>query len=162
MSWTCATCGVEHDELPTCFGAAAPWRELVPEDEHDGRVLENADVCIVDGAVVFVRGHIVLPIRDSDQTFEWSVWVSLSQASFDDMHTRWDDADRHARYFGWLCTTLPTYPPTVNLAANVVVRDVGLVPLIELQDSDHPLAAEQRDGITWDRVAEIAHVALGH
>ncbi|WP_308294565.1 hypothetical protein [Streptomyces sp. RKAG290] len=33
---------------------------------------------------------------------------------------------------------------------------MGRRPLIELEPTDHPLAVEQRNGITLDRVREIA------
>ncbi|MGK5025149.1 DUF2199 domain-containing protein [Janthinobacterium sp. RB2R34] len=36
----------------------------------------------------------------------------------------------------------------------VHIRDNGLRPCIELQPTEHPLAMEQRNGITVERVAE--------
>lgn len=35
------------------------------------------------------------------------------------------------------------------------LRDDGVRPTIELEPTDHPLAVEQRNGVTVDRVAEI-------
>ncbi len=40
------------------------------------------------------------------------------------------------------------------------VQAVGQRPLIELEPTDHPLAAEQRAGITLARVQEIAETLL--
>ena len=58
---------------------------------------------------------------------------------------------------GELSTTLPLYvPPTLNLKTHVHTRPVGVRPLIELEPTDHPLAVEQREGITTQRVEEIA------
>jgi hypothetical protein len=37
----------------------------------------------------------------------------------------------------------------------VHIRDNGIRPYIELQPTDHPLAIEQRNGITVERVAEL-------
>ncbi|MEH2613576.1 DUF2199 domain-containing protein [Bradyrhizobium sp. AZCC 1693] len=68
------------------------------------------------------------------------------------------DARERARigpFFGWLSAELPVYPSTENLKTLVHLRDDGIRPYIELQPTDHPLAVEQRDGITTDRVAEI-------
>ena len=65
-------------------------------------------------------------------------------------------------YFGWLSTVLPGYEPTtLSLAANVHTQPVGERPLVELEHTDHPLAVEQRTGITLARVQEIAEV-VGH
>lgn len=64
-------------------------------------------------------------------------------------------------YFGWLTTELPFYSPgTTNLKTNAHTRPVGQRPFIELEPTDHPLAVEQRTGITLDRVREIAETVL--
>lgn len=39
-------------------------------------------------------------------------------------------------------------------------RPIGHCPFIELEPTDHPLATEQRNGITMDRVREIAEALL--
>ncbi len=64
-------------------------------------------------------------------------------------------------YFGWLSTTLPLYPQaTLNLKTHVHSRPPGRRFLLELEPTAHPLAVEQRDGITLDRVREIAESLL--
>ena len=62
--------------------------------------------------------------------------------------------------FGWLNTFLPYEPPTGGLPADVRTRPVGQRPLIELHPGDHPLIAEQREGITLARVQELAELLL--
>jgi hypothetical protein len=51
-------------------------------------------------------------------------------------------------------------PSTLNLKTNVHTQPVGLRPLVELEPTDHPLAVEQRDGITVARVQEFAERLL--
>jgi hypothetical protein len=59
----------------------------------------------------------------------------------------------------WLTTELPVYPATtLNLKTRVHTRPVGERPFVELQLTDHPLAIEQRTGISLERVREIASV----
>ena len=58
-------------------------------------------------------------------------------------------------FFGWLCTSLPAYPETLHLKTMVHLRDYGIRPYVELEATDHPLAVEQRNGITMERVQEI-------
>ncbi|MGO9249589.1 MAG: DUF2199 domain-containing protein, partial [Solirubrobacteraceae bacterium] len=82
MKWTCRTCGVEHTDVPLCFGIEAPWRALVPESEFDQRVDLTSDQCVVDGQHFFIRGHIEIPIHDYPEPFAFSVWSSLSERSF--------------------------------------------------------------------------------
>lgn len=164
-TWTCPLCNEEHQELPTAYGAEAPWRVVgVSEAEFEPRVIANDDLCVVDHQHFFVRGHVELPISGTDELFSWSVWCSLSKESFERLHESWHDPARSEQppFFGWLMTALPTYPSTLHLKTNVHNRDVGRVPSVELEPTDHPLAVEQRTGITWRRVQEIAHVILGH
>ena len=63
-------------------------------------------------------------------------------------------------YFGWLSTALPLYPETLHLKTNVHTRPLGQRPFVELEPTGHPLAVEQREGITMARVQEIAEVLL--
>jgi hypothetical protein len=160
--WTCAICKAEHDTLPLCFGAEAPWRALVPEAEFDERVELTEDQCVVDGQHFFIRGHVELPILATADTFAWSVWCSLSEGNFRHMTDRWENPERDGDgYFGWLSSLISIYSSTIHLKTNVKVRAVGMVPLIEIQDCEHPLFIDQRDGVTLMRVHEFVH-ALTH
>jgi hypothetical protein len=68
---------------------------------------------------------------------------------------------REQPYFGWLSTELPLYQPsTLSLKARVHTQPVGQRPFIEVEPTDHPLAVEQRTGITLARVQEIAEALL--
>ncbi|KIL78948.1 hypothetical protein SD77_3749 [Bacillus badius] len=58
--------------------------------------------------------------------------------------------------FGWLSTVLSCYPETINLKTRVHTRPVGFSPSIELEPTEHPLAVEQREGITVERIKQIA------
>ena len=55
---------------------------------------------------------------------------------------------------------MPLYPETLHLKTMAHTRPVGMTPLIELEPTDHPLAVEQREGITMARVQEIAEKLL--
>jgi hypothetical protein len=104
-----------------------------------------------------------IPIIGSSQQFSWDVWVSLSLANFKRAFQLWDQIGRESEpaYFGWLSTALPGYADdTVHLKTSVRTREVGIRPRIELEPTDHLLAFEQRNGITWERVQEIAETVL--
>lgn len=147
-----------------CFGAGSPASFIVPENEFEARVEENADQCIVDGEFFFVRGHIELPVIDTGEVFIWSVWVSLSEQSFTLMSENWDKKGREESepYFGWLMSNLPCYPETLHLKTSVRTQPVGYVPLVILELSDHPLSLEQKNGITMERAHEIVHSVMQH
>jgi hypothetical protein len=90
--------------------------------------------------------------------------VSLSEDGFADACRRWEQPGGELEapvYFGWLSTDLPGYEPTtINLKTNLHTRPIGRRPLIELEPTDHPLAVEQRSGITLARAQEIAEALL--
>ena len=162
MSWTCPVCHGKHDEIPTCFGIEAPWQALVPEPEFTKRVELTADLCVVDETVFFVRGHIEIPIHGHNEPLAFSVWSSLSQASFNEMMERWNAPDRvnDGPYFGWLSSPIHVYPSTINLKLSVHMRVPGLTPLFEVEPTDHPLALDQRNSISIERWHDMALALL--
>jgi hypothetical protein len=162
MGWHCTICGSEHDEIPTCFGIEAPWRDLVPEAEFARRVQLTADQCVIDDATFFVRGHIEIPIHDFPEPLAFAVWSSLSEKSFRHVCERWTSRRRAADppYFGWLCSPIACYPSTIHLKLSVQSRAPGLVPAFTVEPTDHPLAIDQHQGITVARWHEIAHSLL--
>ena len=162
--YRCATCGQYHDGPTLGFGFEAPVLYYqIPENERAGRTELSTDACVVDGKSFFVLGNIELPIIGTAEKFVWSAWVSLSEKNFKRTLQLWEQTGRESEppYFGWLSSSVPTYPETVNLKTSVHTRPVGVRPLVELESTGHPLAREQRDGITWQRVHEI-NAALEH
>ena len=158
MTWKCRICGAEHGDVPDCFGIDAPWRALVADDEFDRRVELTADQCVVDGKTFFVRGHIQIPIHGHHNPLAFAVWSSLSEESFRHKSVRWNDPGRASDppYFGWLCSQIRVYGDTIHLPLAVQSRSPGLTPLFAVQDDDHPLAIDQRNGISVARWHQLA------
>lgn len=160
----CRSCGEYHDELPLVFGPEAPiyWYGI-PEPERASRAELNADLCVIDNQHFFIRGRLEIPIRESSETFAWLVWTTLRREDFERVGELWTSIgrEREEPHFGWLSTELPVYQPsTINLKTHVHTRPVGSRPFIEVEPTDHPLALDQRNGITWARVQEIAEALL--
>jgi hypothetical protein len=162
-SWQCRCCGEDHDELPMHYGAPAPvlWY-TIPEAKRRKRAKLSSDMCLIDGQHGFVVGNLEIPVHGCDELFSWDVWVSLSQPNFQRASELWEQTGRESEppYFGWISTSLPGYPETLNLKSLVHTREVGRRPRVELEPTDHPLAVEQREGITLARVQEIAELVL--
>ena len=116
---------------------------------------------MIDRTSFFVRGcaSIEIPVHGADEPLIWGVWVSLSEMSFKTWLKVFEQEHRShvGPFFGWLNAWLKPYPDTANLKSRVHLRNHGLRPIIELEptDTDHPLALEQRNGISVHRVAEI-------
>lgn len=162
-TYICKTCGGEHEGPPLSYGVEAPAAYYgVPEEEREKRCQLSSDQCIIDDKFFFILANIYLLIIDKEETFNWTAWVSLSEANFDRASELWETPGREKEpdYFGWLSTELPCYPSTLSLKTNVHTQEIGVRPTIELQDSEHPLGKEQKEGITWGRVEEIASLIL--
>ena len=127
MSYRCVTCGEVHDDLPD-LGADRPnIWWSIPAEEREQRIQLTNDTCIVDQENFFTY----LDNFESDQI---------------------------GPFFGWLSTRLSYYPTdTTNLKAMVHFRGKNVRPLIEVEPSNHPLALDQRNGITLGKAWEIVH-----
>ena len=66
------------------------------------------------------------------------------------------DREADESFFGWLCSAVPGYPDTQQLKTMVRVRPWPTRPFVELEPTGHPLAIEQREGISVARAREIA------
>ena len=159
----CAACGNFHEGMPS-FGTDAPLNYYsVAAAERGDRCVLGTDDCVIDGEDYFVRGCIELPVHGEAEPFTWGVWVSLSEKSFKAWSECFNqDVRSHVGpFFGWLNAWLKPYPDTMNIKTRVHLRDNGIRPFIELEPTEHPLAIEQREGITVERVAEL-YAALVH
>jgi hypothetical protein len=163
MGYTCRTCGVWHDERPTCFGAELPSAvAALSPDELASRVERSSDQCILDGKHFFVLGNLDIPIRGSAEPMSWTVWSTLSEQSFERASELWHTPGRETEppYFGWLSNQIPGYPSTVNIKLRVHTQPLGIRPQLEVVEEDHPLAADQEHGISEERASELVHAAL--
>jgi hypothetical protein len=157
MSYRCTTCGKVHDDLPD-IGSDRPdhwWG--VPEEERDKRIKLTSDTCVIDDRDYFIRGVIEIPIHDYPRGFGFGVWVSQKKENFMKYLDNWD-SDAIGPFFGWLCTRIAYYgEDTRSLKSMAHFRAGGLRPRIELEATDHPLAIDQREGISLDKAWEIVH-----
>lgn len=160
LPFRCAGCGEEHDLAQLSFGTDAPAQWHVLTEAERARSVLGAEQCVIeaDGETArFVRAVLVMPLYGEPHDFEWGVWVSLPEASFDELHRLRDDPDRAAfgPYHGRLSTPVPGYPDSLFLEAQLVQRPPGLRPLVTLLPSGHPLAVHQRDGIHREDLLKI-------
>ncbi|HEX8657994.1 MAG TPA: DUF2199 domain-containing protein [Hymenobacter sp.] len=161
--FTCSRCGEFHEGVPMCFGAEFPdFYYGVPPKERASRVELTESLCVVDEAHFFIRGRIEIPVIDSEEVFCWNVWTSLSEENFIRTNEVWNDPGREQEpaYFGWLQTSLPGYPETLQLKTLVHTQPVGFIPQVEVVEANHPLATEQQQGITWVRVIELVETLM--
>ena len=164
-AWTCRCCGRQSRTLPLDFACDAPsyWTQLSEEERRHAFL--GADICTI-GEDRFIRGCLEIPVIGRPERFVWGVWSSLSDQSLQRAYELWDAAkipsDEPVR-FGWFSNELKHLyggHSTLNLKVRIRFRAGSLRPLIELEPSGHPLAREQAQGITLERVQEIAATLL--
>ena len=128
------------------------------------------DQCVIDGKDFYLRGRIPVPIiglnklgrlnelDKLNEPFIWGVWAEVGPKNF--LHTidMWKVEGREADppFPGWLDSEISLYGNTINVEADVWTQRVGRRPHFRLIDPDHLLAIEQRNGITMQRVEQIA------
>ena len=155
----CSVCGQHHAVLPLSYSVKVPLAALaVPRAEWERRVVLSPDLCVIDERFHYVRGRFAIPVHGVDEPFIWGVWAWLQPKDFYRTNQRWNDPTRvdEPPYAGLLNSELPLYGDTVNLPVTVQAMAVGRRPHFFPADAAHPLAAEQRTGISMERVVEIA------
>ena len=168
-SWECASCREVHRGIFD-LGCAKP--DAFPDAEDYAPNSEVAasshglseDFCVLDGKHYFVRSILALPLIGAvGQHFAFGVWSTLSKKNFALYMETFDSGEQSALgpWFGWFSNRLKGYPDTFNLKCQVHPQGERKRPWLELEETDHPLARESREGISFDRLLEI-YSLYGH
>ena len=159
-SFLCSRCGQAHPGTPT-VGFSFPIEYLdVPESERKKRVFLTEDTCVIDDQRFFVRGCLEIPVHGGCDPFIWGVWIAISEEAFFQFQDLLgvDVRSHHGPFEGRLSSPPRPYPDSTHLRVIVRLRDHGIRPFVALEATSHPLALEQRDGISRERVAEIVEL----
>jgi hypothetical protein len=157
FSFKCAGCGEVHEGGPSFGYDAPPEYYNVPETERETRSRINSDLCIIDNEDFFIRATLSVPIIGAEEDFLWGVWVSQSKESFDRYVDTYESDQSGDGSFGWLTVSMPGYAEDIFVHLPVDVFWGPERPEIKIHDDqDHPLAVDQRNGISWDKAVELA------
>ena len=174
FEYRCACCGKVHRGSPS-VGYIKPGAFFdVPEEERKERVRLTSDLCEIAppadeperGTGYFIRTTLDIPIHGVDEPFCWGVWVSQSEDAFRRYVETYDGDQSGMGSFGWLNATMPGYEErdadglVRSVPCDVLWDQKGERPKVKVQECDHPLFTDQRDGISWERAAELAQRAL--
>lgn len=162
MAYKCSFCGEMHDDLPMDVAFRKPEDYFkVPEHERAKRIVITEDLCAIDNQTFIIRGIMPVPVKGQKRDFVWGIWVIVDEKEFYRYAALFHvDATREPPMRGWLSATIPGYPPTYMLEADVYLSTAKERPTIVLRETDHPLFKEQDKGITMKRVHEILHTAF--
>ncbi len=162
MSFTCDVCGETHagETRDIRMGLPQPIF-LLDEDERERRCLVSDDSAVLHaeaGDRYFVRALLELPIAGGPGYFGYGAWIEVSEPDFAALSELWDDVDgwRSDPVAGTLANELSPYAFTEGLSLQIRLRDVELLPLVELEDGAHELVRAQRYGISPHRAHQLA------
>jgi len=162
VSFTCDVCGETHagETRDIRLGLPQPIF-LLDDDERGRRAYVEEDFAVLhtaNGDRYFVRALLELPIDGEDGYFGYGSWVEVSEADVTALGELWDDeeGERAGPFAGTLANELSPYAFTEGLAVQIRLRDVQLLPLVELADANHELVRAQRHGISRHRAHELA------
>lgn len=158
----CQVCDEWHEGLPDIgFDAPLHYHQLSAE-ERDTIAIKSSDLCSINDQDYFVRGVIEIPIQDEAECFGIGAWVSLKEANFRRYVELFEveDPSGDGPYFGWLCNHIASYPDTLSLKTLLHLRPAPARPRIEIEPTDHPLALQQRDGISRAEIQALIERAL--
>ena len=162
MGFTCAVCGETHagETRDIRLGLPQPIF-LLDEDERRRRAHVEDDFAVLNdpaGDRYFVRALLELPIDGEHGYFGYGAWIEVSGEDVASLGELWGEEDgwRAEPFVGTLANELSPYAFTEGLPVRIRLRDVRLLPLVELEDGEHELVRAQRRGISPHRAHELA------
>jgi len=157
VSFLCPVCGQTHDELPHISTDYPEPYFTIPEGELATRVVWTPDTCVIDDEEHFIRGIVEVPVDDYPAPLGFNAWVSQSAEAFMAYIQNFESADLPPTR-GYFATRLACYSrPTQFLATTVHFRGGGVRPRIVINATEHPLAIDQRTGITLSMACQMLH-----
>ena len=159
----CATCDDWHEGWPDVGYSQPDHTTGIVGSERESRVLLSSDLCVLDEKFFFVRCQLPMKVRGTGENFAWGVWSSLSKENFQRYYASYDeDMSDWDPMFGYLSNRLSHYPDTLGLKLSVQTRGKGDRPTVQLEPTNHPLAIDQRNGMTLEKLLEIVGPYLAH
>ena len=162
MGFTCDVCGETHagETRDIRLGLPQPIF-LLDEEERLERAYVEDDFAVLtgpSGARHFVRALLELPVAGEDGYFGYGAWIEVSASDVAALGELWNDEDgkQASPFSGTLANELSPYAFTDGLPVRIRLRDVELLPLVELEDAEHELVRAQRRGISPHRAHQLA------
>jgi hypothetical protein len=147
------------EDMHVAFGRPDLYFTL-SDHEREEHWAENDDFAQLGEERFFIRCVAEIPVIGERQVFGFGVWVEVPLAAYN----RYSDIffssiqSSEPAFSGSLANRVPMYDPTtLGLPVSVQPRDDRIRPAVTVTSDTHPLALEQRHGITAGRLFEIHH-----
>lgn len=164
MYYSHTTCDEIHEGFPALgFIAPDPYAELTEAECAEFQAECDSGFCIIrypEQTDRFIRAVLEIPMIGHDETLEYGMRVSLSEASFNDYRARFDN-NGEATYFSMICNGIKDYEPdTMFLHCDVHTRPDSCRPFIVPHQAGHPLVCDYTHGISYAEAKARADAAF--
>jgi hypothetical protein len=167
VGFTCSLCGAYHDERILDVRLELPEAIYRLSERERTRLAWLADDTAVleppgEAARFFVRGLVEIRIPELHDRFAYGVWVELAEEDWHRVAELWTDPNGrdHPPFEGRLANELDPYVATEGLPVLLQLEEVERLPSVAVGPSAHPLAVEQRDGISVERCEQLAATVM--
>ena len=140
--------------------------DILSEREKNEIAEISEDFCIIhypEQTDRFIRTIFSIPVHDTCETFDYGIWVSLSQESFEDYQNNFKIETIERTYFGMICNEIIDYSvTTLGLHVNVQVRKGGIRPEILPHQAGHQLIKDWENGISIEEAEKRIEKAINN
>ena len=152
IEFNCSKCGQVHTDWPALvFKSPVNYDFLSDQEKFDlGKLdLDFCEIHYEDQVDRFIRVTLTQKVNDTCENLEYGLWVSLSEKSYSDYKSNFNNENHENRYFGWLCSNIPEYVNTMSIPCDVITKSGNIRPeIFPHQDFDHPFVKDYYNGIT--------------
>jgi hypothetical protein len=165
IKFICDCCGQEHENWPAItYNFPNSYSNLSPQQQEEIAVIDE-DFCVIkyndDHIDRFVRVVLIQKVNDHCENLEYGFWVSLSEQSFENYLSNFDNENHETQYFGWLSNYIPQYEFSNSVPTTVVTKTGNNRPeIFPHKDFEHPFVKDFYNGITKEEAEKRIHEIL--
>ena len=163
-TWHCTCCGKQMTGLPPAMAFKEPGNWLGLTEDEKAASHFNSDFCQIirlSGETErYIRCVLRMPVveaGENDERFEFGVWMSVSEKGWG-MYRAGCESGVYLEEgcFGFLGNSIPEFPETFGLRADVVFEAKDQRPSVWLHNQDHCLVDTQEFGIKLEVIVKLA------
>jgi len=166
LAFKCSECGEIHSDLSFSFARPAlisAWSDEEIEKRVHFNDTTKTDLIVVDEKFFFIRCVLEIPIRKTDDCMTFGVWQSQSEDNFFKYQDAYQSDERAGNETSsWHTPRVPEYRTEdkngylTNLPSTLKWQAPPQRPLVFINECDHHLYRDQKNGISRKKALKIA------